>query len=289
MGDTGEGRAWLRTRAQLLEAESAATIARRCRAGRYVRVLPGVYAREQPRGIDRCRAVALWRADATFSHTTAAWLYGLIDEPERVHVTLPRQVKAQGPPWLVVHRRDLPGPASWVFGMPVVGRPAAIVQSLPLLERGVAERMVDEHSRTHEEHAELVDACRAEAGGDGIGVARALVRGAVLRSASEAERVLARELVRRRCRLDGNKGVGAFYGDLVDGRSRVIVEVDGREPHSERRVFRKDRRRQNHLLHEGWFVLRFAADDVFDDLDAVATEVVATVRRRRRARRGGPA
>ncbi|MFF2107964.1 hypothetical protein [Rhodococcus koreensis] len=41
-------------------------------------------------------------------------------------------------------------------------------------------------------------------------------------------------------------------GDFVDERARIVVEVDGREFHSEPDVFRGDRRRQNWLVREGW-------------------------------------
>ncbi|WP_257015375.1 endonuclease domain-containing protein [Rhodococcus sp. ACS1] len=79
--------------------------------------------------------------------------------------------------------------------------------------------------------------------------------------------------------------MGPYVGDFVDERARIVVEVDGREFHSEPDVFRGDRRRQNWLVREGWMVLRFAAYDVLAHPDAIADEIIAAVRRRRRSRR----
>jgi very-short-patch-repair endonuclease len=75
-----------------------------------------------------------------------------------------------------------------------------------------------------------------------------------------------------------------YYCDFVDERSRTIVEIDGREFHSEPEVFRKDRSRQNRLVLDGWLVLRYAASDVYQHLDEIANETVRVVRTRRRTR-----
>src|SRR5699024_5012424 len=202
VGDTtGDGARWIRTRAQLLHRESPATIARRCRSGEYLQVLRGVYTDAEPRGLDRCRAVSLWRADAPPRHSTGAWLWGLIDEPEQIHVTVPRRLHPESPGWLTVHRHDLPAPHSWILDLPVVDRARAVVESVPLLDRARAERLVDECSRVDEEHDRLVQVCREDAGRAGVVKARGIVDRAVRRTASEAERVLARELARRGYRL----------------------------------------------------------------------------------------
>ncbi|WP_182358960.1 DUF559 domain-containing protein [Tomitella gaofuii] len=290
MGENGEdgrarGATWIKTMAQLTEHESRSTVARRCRSGRYVQVLRGVYADAEPRGIDRCRAVSLWRADATFSHTTAAWLWGLIDEPELVHVTVPPSTQLRGPGWLAVTRRELPGPGSWAFDLPVVGIARAIVESVPLVDAQTAERIVDEYARSDEWYEELLECCRRDSGCRGVSLARRVVERAARRTASEAERVVARALGRAGYNLEVNKAIGRFWCDLVDEWSGVVVEIDGRGPHSERSVFRNDRRRQNRLVLDGWLVLRYAADDVFDDLDEVVREIIRTVATRRRSRR----
>jgi len=73
--------------------------------------------------------------------------------------------------------------------------------------------------------------------------------------------------------------------DFVDELSRTVVEIDGREPHSEPETFRRDRRRQNALLGSGRHVLRYAAFDALVDPEEVAEDIIAVLRRRRAARR----
>jgi very-short-patch-repair endonuclease len=51
---------------------------------------------------------------------------------------------------------------------------------------------------------------------------------------------------------------GATYcPDAVFHRLRLILEVDGRQFHSDAEVFEADRWRQNLLILDGWCVLRF--------------------------------
>lgn len=286
MGDEGEPpeRPWLRTFAQLEAGQSRAEISRRTKSGAYRRVLCGVYADREVSGLDRCRAVGLWRADATFSHLTAAWLWGLVDEPASVYITVPPNVRVRGPGWLTIARREVPE-AGWVFDLPIVTRPWAVVESLPLLDRAVGERLLDEFVRSDEQYEQLRECCAAGTGRRGIAEARGMVERASRRTASEAERVVHRGLAAAGYRLAANRSVGKYYGDIVDEWSRVVVEIDGWSFHSERSVFRKDRRRQNRLLLDGWLVLRYAADDVFAEPEVIVREIVAVVARRQRARR----
>ena len=82
-----------------------------------------------------------------------------------------------------------------------------------------------------------------------------------------------------------NAAVGPYVCDLVDRRSRTIIEVDGREFHSAAEVFSKDRRRQNAIVLDGWLVLRYSAFDVLAAPDVVAAEIASVVRRRRGSNR----
>ncbi|BAH54612.1 endonuclease domain-containing protein [Rhodococcus opacus] len=60
-------------------------------------------------------------------------------------------------------------------------------------------------------------------------------------------RLYRRELSRRGLHLEANHPIGPYVGDFVDEVARIVVEVDGREFHSEPEVFRHDRRRRNWL------------------------------------------
>ncbi len=57
--------------------------------------------------------------------------------------------------------------------------------------------------------------------------------------------------------------------DLVDTDLRVVIEADSFAWHGHRAALRRDARRYNRLVTEGWIVLRFAWEDVMHDQDYV--------------------
>ena len=57
------------------------------------------------------------------------------------------------------------------------------------------------------------------------------------------------------------EGDGA-EADFVYGKRNLIVEVDGRDPHTTRKAFRSDRRRDPRLMLLGWRVVRFTWQQV---------------------------
>ncbi|MBX6351485.1 MAG: MarR family transcriptional regulator [Clostridia bacterium] len=62
----------------------------------------------------------------------------------------------------------------------------------------------------------------------------------------------------------------------LHGPLRLALEIDGYGPHesrASRRAFADDRHRQNDLVIDGWVVLRFAADEVFERPDACRLEL----------------
>jgi len=71
--------------------------------------------------------------------------------------------------------------------------------------------------------------------------------------------------------------------DLVDEDLMIVLEADSFEWHGKRAALRKDARRYNLLVCDGWIVLRFAWEDVMFDPDyvrEVLIAIVALVRRR---------
>ena len=73
--------------------------------------------------------------------------------------------------------------------------------------------------------------------------------------------------------------------DLVDVDLGVILEADSFEWHGDRRALRRDARRYNLLVVDGWIVLRFAWEDVMfhpDYVREVLVAVVSFVHRRRK-------
>jgi len=66
--------------------------------------------------------------------------------------------------------------------------------------------------------------------------------------------------------------------DLVDEDLSVVLEADSFEWHGDRAALRRDARRYNVMVVNGWLVLRFAWEDVMFDQDHVHSVLVAVVR-----------
>ncbi len=59
---------------------------------------------------------------------------------------------------------------------------------------------------------------------------------------------------------DGRGLIGV--GDIVFGRLKLVIEIDGRAFHVTPEQFQTDRERQNRLVAAGWTVLRFTWRDL---------------------------
>lgn len=82
-------------------------------------------------------------------------------------------------------------------------------------------------------------------------------------------------------RLRGGLGLDV-RPDLVDVRLRIVVEADSFEWHGDRAALRRDARRYDLLVADGWTVLRFAYEDVMHDQAWVRSVLAATVVRTER-------
>ena len=71
--------------------------------------------------------------------------------------------------------------------------------------------------------------------------------------------------------------VAPFIVDFACTSSRLVVEVDG--PYHEERA-RPDAARDRELAERGWHVLRLTEEEVFADLVAVVTRIIAPARHR---------
>lgn len=75
--------------------------------------------------------------------------------------------------------------------------------------------------------------------------------------------------------------------DLVDRRLRMVLEADSFEWHGDRAALRRDARRYDLLVANGWTVLRFAYEDVMYDQEWVRRVLMSTVERTQRAAASG--
>ena len=76
-------------------------------------------------------------------------------------------------------------------------------------------------------------------------------------------------------------GAGTLEVDLLCADARVAVELDGAQHLSDPVAYRRDRRKDQLLQENGYFVLRFLAEDVGKELDAVLDAVLRALSRRR--------
>jgi very-short-patch-repair endonuclease len=131
--------------------------------------------------------------------------------------------------------------------------------------------------------AKLFDQAARDLSPDAEGVDRA-------RSATEA--FLYRRLetlpdTRGRFRLNADipipfDGNGRMEIDLLCEDARVVIELDGSQHLESAEAYRSDRRKDQLLQENGYFVLRFLAEDVGKHLDAVLDAILRALSRRRK-------
>lgn len=68
--------------------------------------------------------------------------------------------------------------------------------------------------------------------------------------------------------------------DLIDSRSRLVIELDGGQHLANADAYRRDRRKDALLQEHGVFVLRFLAEDVGKQLDKVLDAILRVIAKR---------
>jgi superfamily II DNA or RNA helicase/very-short-patch-repair endonuclease len=79
-------------------------------------------------------------------------------------------------------------------------------------------------------------------------------------------------------------GFGTLEVDLLCADARLAIELDGGQHLADPVAYRRDRRKDQLLQENGYFLLRFLAEDVGKDLDAVLDAILRVLARRRQAR-----
>ena len=248
------------------------------RVGRLTTILPGVYAAAECRADRRIRmaAVPRWDPDAVLTHEAAAAVSfwpGIPLTTVRCQVANRRPPQdgfafSRGalPPELITSQRGFRLTSSALTALDLCG--------------SVGGEAIDHALRVRATTLELMQrALELTPGRWGNEVRRDLLLDSRDEPWSEAERQLHRLL--RAARITGwtsNKPVrlriGLVYPDVCLEAFRLVIEVDGREFHSDSETFESDRWRQNYLMLEGWFVLRLTWRMIADD----PKEVIEMVR-----------
>ena len=78
-------------------------------------------------------------------------------------------------------------------------------------------------------------------------------------------------------------GFGTLEVDLLCADSHVVIELDGPQHLADPVAYRRDRRKDQLLQENGYFVLRFLAEDLGKDLDAVLDAILRVLAQRRQS------
>jgi very-short-patch-repair endonuclease len=236
-----------------------------------------------PRG--RLRAALLAAGPgATLSHSTAAYLWGLLEGfPQSIDVTIVgRQPRSK--PGLRVRRGTLsPRDVRTRDGLPATSPARTIIDqaadvTLDELERLVAEARVKRLIRPGELEAALQRAGHRRGAGRVRDFLAAEGESGITRS--KAERIL-----RRLLRQGGlpeprtNAQAVGYEVDFLWEEQKLVVEFDSWQFHGHRRAFEKDRRRDVALINAGYQVLRFTWRQLTEEPLVVIAAIAAALAR----------
>ena len=218
------------------------------------------------------------------SHASAAHHLGLIDDPPHaIHVRTPRRPHSL--PGIVVHGRSANVRAEHA-GLPVTTIPDTLLDLATqrdcerLLRRALAR--LDYTKRLHPELL-LDEHCRPGRAGS-VALRSAIAaydpRFAHTLSPLEDDWILVCEATDTPKPDAVNVLVHGIRSDAVYEDAKTIVELDGVANHRSPAQLRRDRRNDFTLREHGWLVLRYGADQLRSDPEAVAAEVRAALRER---------
>jgi superfamily II DNA or RNA helicase/very-short-patch-repair endonuclease len=72
-------------------------------------------------------------------------------------------------------------------------------------------------------------------------------------------------------------GWGNMEVDLLDAKSRLVIELDGGHHFADKDAYRRDRRKDSLLQQHGYFVLRFLVEDIGKRLDEVLDTITRAI------------
>lgn len=230
---------------------------------------------------------------AAASHRSALWLWGLIDDPELLEVSIPVGHRPDHDGVIVHRSTDLHDRFRWTrHGVPTTTPARALLDGAAVLRpdalgRAVEQAVIDRLVTVAGLRTILDElACR---GRRGAGALRRYLDARALgdaRAESQLEPLMAR--------LSRDHGVGPVHFQepiVLDGaryrpdfqipEARLVIEVDGLDAHGTRKAFDDDLTRQNAFIRHGWLVLRYTSTHLRRPAK-VAREVIETAGRRRR-------
>lgn len=267
------------SRRQALDAGlSGRQIDRLVSSGEWLVTHPGVYRLHAavPLPETGLWAATLWLGPAMMlGDQGAAWWWGVLEDPPATWCFLGPSRRRTRPGVRVVDAFVDPADRWEHRGIPVLSAPWAVLRAAADAERACAGGGVAVIDRAKQcrvvRQPDLQAALDRHPGCWGSGTMRTLLRRTGDGAHSELERV-AVSLLRDAgitgftpnltVRLGGGASVEI---DIAFPERRVAIELDGYAFHSEASAFRRDLRRTNLLMADGWTVRRFCWDDLLAD------------------------
>lgn len=253
------------TRGEVIEAAGRAEFDHSVRRGHIVWVSRGRYGLPDL-DLDVLTAHGM---RCVLSHVSAALWHGweVKTLPAKTHLTIPRRRRATGAATVVLHRADLPRDEV-VDGICTSVRRTLLdcLRTMPA-DQGLA---IADSALRHGVSREVLVDIGATVRGPGRPAVLHVVRHADGTAANPFEsclRALALQVeglaVRPQLRIVGSRAT--VRPDLVDPVLRIVLEADSFQWHGDRAALRRDSRRYNLLVVDGWTVLRFSWEDVMHD------------------------
>jgi len=279
------------TLAQALEAGyTRPSIRRRLADGTWIELEPRAYLVVV--GVDptaKQRLIALTLATGgVASGRSAAALFGLMPFPPEPEVTVVRGRRAAGHAG-VCSTRNLPSTdVTVVDGIPTTAPARTVIDVVPTLSSRESEELVDRAIIRGVVRATRLEHRARDLGSPGRrGCATVLqllaTRHPELANARNGFEARALRLLERAgaprpsVNFKVRSGGRVRYLDLAWPALMIVVELDGRGPHSSRRVFDDDRARQNALVAEGWTVFRLTWTALERDPEAALAPILAAL------------
>jgi very-short-patch-repair endonuclease len=264
------------TRAAALEATSRAEVEAALAMGAIVWISRGRYALPDL----ELAVMTAHGMNAVLSHTSAVVWHGweLKNLPEKTHVIVPRRRRTASAPLVRAHHVDLR--PEEVRGAICTSPERTLVDCLRTLPFDEALVIADSALR-HGVDPEVLPRIGGSVRGPGRPAVLRVVRAADGRAANPFEstlRAIAMDVpglqVQPQRLIVGTRQT--VRPDLVDMHLHLAIEADSFEWHGGRADLKKDARRYNFLVADGWLVLRFSWEDVMFD-PAYVLDVLQTV------------
>jgi very-short-patch-repair endonuclease len=258
----------------------------RRRSGEWVLIDRGVSREAGTPPTLRMRVFAACRATAgVASHLTAAFLWGWVSSGRIIEVTAPRSRTSLQPDVVCHASTDLtPSDLTDLGPLTVTTPTRTLVDVGATVGAGAVERMVERAlARGQVTYAsvwaELLSVARS--GRNGVGPLREVLERRPVGAAAAASDLETRciQVLRRHGLPDPVRQHHVFLGgrsiflDLAYPEVKIAIEIDGFDAHSGLPAFEKDRARQNLLVLDGWIVLRFTRQMLWNYPAAVAAAV----------------